>query len=1193
MQGIETGGGKGTPRKRRQAPRKVSPSSQPVGVLAPKPTGVFADTSVRPQSIAARPARKAAARPARTVSALDRLPSSRGGSPSPYRPAPARRVIAASQALKRQQQAEVRDTKTDSLSEKDRLAIVNKALDKLTEHVIKNQRYQGHGPADGYTPDHPLVRNLVRAGKIKVFNGGLGTGDAYGSAGPVGSGVLKVLDLTARPGHAIAGAADALVQHKGLGAARHAATRGIEGKDRTLFSDVLRHAGAPKAVQGVGGFALDVAADPTTYVTFGAGGVAEHAAEKAARDTAERAARAGMSEAGIRTVAARAAKRAAKSAPAGRGATVKFAGREVAGVRRGSAAVGRGVGRVGSKVAEAPGARRVASRARGVAGGARELTREVRPTLAPAGVDRQAFEGARRAARQARAATNLADRENQAFARGLQKAIGADNYEKVIRAIETRTVSKLKTSDPELHTAAVVLRSKFRHAKRLRAHAGLGEGTIRDYFPHARQDVLEQGLGISDQAVEGVRPRRGAGGRTVTRPGSAGTRSDRRGLHEINPDRVAEGKEPFSTNVPLVALNYLTETARTVAKSDFLKAMARTGRVVRPGQGTVHLNDGEAVYRLGFEPATKTSTHLADSKAGGEVVLRSGAGRGRFGLREVNDTELQRVLGHRAGGGNPPTGQYVVLDRRVVEDALTSTRPARAQHTSTALLDRTTGGFKRVATATPGFHVRNFVGDAQMAFLGQPGHELARNAGQAGRALRRVSEQEREAGRVTVGSAPSAKTIKVAGRRMPLDEFVAGAKKNGVIRSGYVGRELEDLTKGRVGNATKVKRGTGDRVKRWMQNREDLFRLATYKHGLDKGLSEEAAADLAAHIHIDYGDLTETERRVLRRAFPFYTFSARALPLHAQKLVTNPGKYATVEKAREEIGRSTGLSEEDQRNRMQLYQQRQAPFVVKIGDGPTAISAALPLTMLNEVPTSTNLGAYLDELGQFTAGMLNPVLKDPAELWANESTFFRKPIEDSQRPLVAAPSWVQYVPHKYWDGLGITHDYVDPRTGRRTWGWRGKADYIAKAVPGPVNLAQQLASPGTNRRGQGETAKVVAGLSGVRLDPLDEQAGAKKAVTTINAQLDALNRRKGMLNQQGVTARTPTPEYFRLSLQIRQLEIARDRALATAGGQQVQAGPPADPRATARAKRLAAHSMGSPAARARSLARARRAAARR
>jgi hypothetical protein len=92
--------------------------------------------------------------------------------------------------------------------------------------------------------------------------------------------VLKVLDQTTRPVHAVAGAADAAVTGKNV---LRAAQRGIENKDRTTFSTVLKHAGVKnKLVRGVAGFGLDVALDPTTYLTAGTGSVAEKTAAKAA-----------------------------------------------------------------------------------------------------------------------------------------------------------------------------------------------------------------------------------------------------------------------------------------------------------------------------------------------------------------------------------------------------------------------------------------------------------------------------------------------------------------------------------------------------------------------------------------------------------------------------------------------------------------------------------------------------------------------------------------------------------------------------------------------------------------------------------------------------------------------------------------------------------------------------------------------
>ena len=50
-----------------------------------------------------------------------------------------------------------------------------------------------------------------------------------------------------------------------------------------LFGDVLKEAGAPKAVQAIGGFGLDVALDPTTYVTLGASAPAKLGAKVAGR----------------------------------------------------------------------------------------------------------------------------------------------------------------------------------------------------------------------------------------------------------------------------------------------------------------------------------------------------------------------------------------------------------------------------------------------------------------------------------------------------------------------------------------------------------------------------------------------------------------------------------------------------------------------------------------------------------------------------------------------------------------------------------------------------------------------------------------------------------------------------------------------------------------------------------------------
>lgn len=73
----------------------------------------------------------------------------------------------------------------------------------------------------------------------------------------------RTLDIISRPLYTSAGVAKAIV--KGENVAREA-WKGLTGQDKETYSDVLGELGVQnKWVKGLGGFALDVALDPTTY----------------------------------------------------------------------------------------------------------------------------------------------------------------------------------------------------------------------------------------------------------------------------------------------------------------------------------------------------------------------------------------------------------------------------------------------------------------------------------------------------------------------------------------------------------------------------------------------------------------------------------------------------------------------------------------------------------------------------------------------------------------------------------------------------------------------------------------------------------------------------------------------------------------------------------------------------------------
>ncbi|MEA2640950.1 MAG: hypothetical protein QOF51_2344, partial [Chloroflexota bacterium] len=618
----------------------------------------------------------------------------------------------------------------------------------------------------------------------------------------------------------------------------------------------------------------------------------------------------------------------------------------------------------------------------------------------------------------------------------------------------------------------------------------------KGYFPRDFEQRALKQLGLTaDEAGTRVVRTGTAPSRAVGAITSGFKRSENRVLSTVNPEREAAGKVPFSTNVPLVALNQLKQSAKAVSQGEFAKSMANVGR---PIKDVSDLKPGEGLYKLGYRG-------------------------GQFGLHEVKGIPAKPTKG----------GQYVALNRTLLDEMQGATRQVRAGSQTGRGFDKLTGGWKRLATATPGFHIRNLLGDTQQAYLAAPGQQLPRNIAQAGKAIRRANEQAK-----SIRPSATNKTLKVAGQRVHIDEFLKGAREHGVLDAGYIGRELHDLGGQASEKAGRVRSGRGAGIDRWMTNRENLMRLATYKAGLDKGMTNAEASDLANLFHVDYGELSDFERKVLRRALPFYTWTARSLPVTAKTLVTKPGKFANIEKVREDIGQaSTGQSDDQQRSRMTANQQRQLPFVIKIGKGAQAVSASLPAMLLNELPTGTStkdLGAYLDELGRFGFQMLNPALKTPIELRTGVSTFTRQPIENPQRPLVAAPAWVRYLPDQVKRQLEVTPDYVDKRTGKKAWGWRGRADYAYHLIPGAPAQVGQIASGG--RPGQPNSpAAALAGALGIRVDSLSDQAATHAQNTQVYKRLADLNRRAAELNQQGISHDHPTREYTALRAQINAL----------------------------------------------------------
>jgi hypothetical protein len=175
--------------------------------------------------------------------------------------------------------------------------------------------------------------------------------------------------------------------------------------------------------------------------------------------------------------------------------------------------------------------------------------------------------------------------------------------------------------------------------------------------------------------------------------------------------------------------------------------------------------------------------------------------------------------------------------------------------------------------------------------------------------------------------------------------------------------------------------------------------------------------------------------------------------------------------------------------------------------------SGLPLTDLNEFPTTINPAKQADEWMQRAMSMLSPAIKTPVELWSNFSFFFRDQIQRDTGPLVPFSAlYAKAIPKQIRDQLGIVDDYVDKRTGRKGWAAPGKVVYAMGVLPGPANFLNRLTTPSERA---GESGNKVLGYLGIRVKPSDAPT---TGINQLYDQREKIDQARYALNQRGVYA---------------------------------------------------------------------------
>ncbi len=162
---------------------------------------------------------------------------------------------------------------------------------------------------------------------------------------------------------------------------------------------------------------------------------------------------------------------------------------------------------------------------------------------------------------------------------------------------------------------------------------------------------------------------------------------------------------------------------------------------------------------------------------------------------------------------------------------------------------------------------------------------------------------------------------------------------------------------------------------------EGLNRIAPFIAYLRQGIAPAEAARRVKKLQVDYSAMSKTESTVMKRLFPFYSFTRGILPFTAEQLTTKPGGR---------LGRTlmTIGSNQDSDEMMPDYVRETASLPLgKLPDGSNRYLTGLGLMF--EDPLSFVGGPQ--SMGLEVLSRLNPMLKAPLEYTAGESFFQKGP----------------------------------------------------------------------------------------------------------------------------------------------------------------------------------------------------------
>ena len=373
---------------------------------------------------------------------------------------------------------------------------------------------------------------------------------------------------------------------------------------------------------------------------------------------------------------------------------------------------------------------------------------------------------------------------------------------------------------------------------------------------------------------------------------------------------------------------------------------------------------------------------------------------------------FKELSGKQIAALGPKAGRLAVMPRPIA-DQLNRVISFQNKDVSYFLqgLDKITSWWKRgTLLPWPQYHARNFVQDHYLSWLG--GGFNPKNTVRAGQLVSRWGRFKKALNTFrSPGGETKANYQRLVQARRAVEswrvatpqgqmsglQFLAEAKRGGV-REGFVATELgiagarESALARRLSKVQPFSRNFWPFTKgaKMGEMVNDTTRLSHMITRVEKGDSIATAIGSVKRWLYDYaGGLTVTERRVMRRAFPFYSWMRLNAESMMRLAVTRPGHLSALEHA---MRGAESLSEPMPKRYRPSWMAKAMGVQVSNRGGVAGfllMGSWAPLADLYRLRSPAQLQEYLLESA-------NPAVKVPLEQAMNYQTRFSKPIERFQ-----------------------------------------------------------------------------------------------------------------------------------------------------------------------------------------------------